>query len=102
VIRAVRIFDDHVRLAVRLTPGSSRDSVDGIESDAAGDVWLKTRVTSVPEKGLANKALIALLAKSLRIPKSDISVISGDTSRKKSLRIDGNPEALLQKFPQFL
>ena len=89
------IHSDHVRLTVRLTPNSGRDAIDGIEKGTDGDEWLKARVTAVPEKGKANKALTELLAKALRIPKSSISVISGDTSRKKILRIDGNPEDLV-------
>lgn len=91
-------FADHVRLTVRLTPNSGRDGVDGLETGADGDVWLKARVTAVPEKGKANKALLELISKTLRVPKSTISVISGDTGRKKILRIDGNPEDLGQKL----
>lgn len=59
-------------------------------------------MTAVPEKGKANKALIELLAKSLRVPKSSISVISGDTGRKKILRMDGNPEDLALKINSLL
>lgn len=83
------LFDDHLRLAVRLTPNGGCDAIDGIEADEA---FLKARVAAVPEKGKANKALILLIAQSLRIPKSSVSLISGDTARKKILRIDGDPE----------
>ncbi|NNH66163.1 DUF167 domain-containing protein [Rhizobium laguerreae] len=96
------LFDDHLRLAVRLTPNGGRDAVDGIEVDGEGEAFLKARVTSVPEKGKANKALILLIAKSLRIPKSSISLVSGETARKKILRIDGDPEDLLKKLEMFL
>ncbi|MBY5401325.1 DUF167 domain-containing protein [Rhizobium leguminosarum] len=97
-----RLFGDHLRLAVRLTPNGGRDAVDGIEVDGEGEAFLKARVTSVPEKGKANKALILLIAKSLRIPKSSISLVSGETARKKILRIDGDPEDLLKKLEMFL
>ncbi|MBY5353196.1 DUF167 domain-containing protein [Rhizobium leguminosarum] len=96
------LFDDHLRLAVRLTPNGGRDAVDGIEVDGKGEAFLKARVTSVPEKGKANKALILLIAKSLRISKSSISLVSGETARKKILRIDGDPEDLLKKLEMFL
>ncbi|MBY5443390.1 DUF167 domain-containing protein [Rhizobium leguminosarum] len=96
------LFDDHLRLAVRLTPNGGRDALDGIEVDGKGEAFLKARVTSVPEKGKANKALILLIAKSLRIPKSSISLVSGETARKKILRIDGDPEDLLKKLEMFL
>jgi uncharacterized protein (TIGR00251 family) len=93
------LFDDHLRLAVRLTPNGGRDAIDGIEADEA---FLKARVAAVPEKGKANKALILLIAQSLRIPKSSVCLISGDTARKKILRIDGDPEDLVKKLEIFL
>ena len=93
---------DHVRLTVRLTPNGGRDALDDIEPGADGEPMLKARVTAVPEKGKANKALIALVAKALKIPKSSISVISGDTSRKKILRIDGDTEDVLEKLGSLL
>jgi len=91
-------FDDHIRLAVRLTPNGGRDAIDGIEPDGEGGMLLKARVTAVPEKGKANKALIALIAKSLGIAKSSINLVSGDTSRKKILRIEGDPEDLIGRL----
>lgn len=95
-------FSDHVTLAVRLTPNGGRDSIDGIEHDADGKAFVKARVTAVPEKGKANKALIALLAKSLGVPKSSVSLVSGDTARKKILRIDAEPEDVIGKLNALL
>ncbi len=91
---AWRKLADNVRLSVRLTPNGGRDEIGGIETGADGEVYLKVRVSDVPEKGKANKALVALLAKRLCLPKSAISIISGDTARKKILRIDGDPEEI--------
>ncbi|MBB4168327.1 hypothetical protein FHX09_002166 [Rhizobium sp. BK538] len=68
-----------------------------MEIDAEGKSHLKVRVTAVPEKGKANKALVALVAKSLGVAKSSVRIASGDTSRKKILRIDGDPEDLIRK-----
>ncbi|GAA3092192.1 DUF167 domain-containing protein [Rhizobium viscosum] len=96
--RPWKLSGDHIRLAVRLTPNGGRDTIDGIEPDGEGGTLLKARVTAVPEKGKANKALIALVAKSLGIAKSSVSLASGDTSRKKILRIDGDPEDLINKL----
>ncbi len=95
-------FDDHVRLAIRLTPNGGRDAIDGIELDGEGGMLLKARVTAVPEKGKANEALIALVAKSLGIAKSSVTIASGDTARKKILRIDGDPEDLIEKLERLL
>ena len=89
---------DHVRLTVRLTPSGGRDGFDGVEVDAAGNRHLKARVRVPPEDGKANKALIVLLAKTLAVPKSSIQFVSGETARKKILRIDGDPEAIMHRI----
>jgi len=98
VNKAWQAFPDHVRLSVRLTPNGGRDAIDGLETVSDGECYLKARVSVAPEKGKANKALIALLSKSLGLPKSTLSIISGDTARKKILRIEGEPEDLMEKL----
>ncbi len=89
---------DHLRLSVRLTPNGGRDSIDGVETGSDGQSYLKARVSVAPEKGKANKALIALLARNMGIPKSSLELVSGDTARKKILRIEGEPEDLMQRL----
>ncbi|MFP3545212.1 DUF167 domain-containing protein [Rhizobium sp. SIMBA_035] len=96
------IFDGYLRLTVRLTPNGGRDAIDGLETDAEGDAHLRARVSAVPENGKANKALVALLAKSLRVPKSAIALVSGETSRKKILRIEGDTEDLVERLKAFV
>ncbi|WP_413710458.1 DUF167 domain-containing protein [Rhizobium sp. Rhizsp82] len=91
------VHDGHLRLTVRLTPNGGRDAIDGLD----GEGQLKVRVSAVPEDGKANKALIALLAKSLRVPKSAVAFISRETSRKKILRIEGDTEDLIEKLKAF-
>lgn len=87
-----------MRLTVRLTPSGGRDAIDGIEADANGERHLKVRIRAVPEKGQANKALTALIAKAAGVPKSAVSLLSGDTQRKKILRIEGDPEEIVRKL----
>ena len=93
-----RVAGDHLLLAVRLTPNGGRDALEGVEMTADGQAHLKARVTAVPEKGKANKALVALLSKALKVPKSAVSVVSGETARQKILRIDADPEDLKSKI----
>ncbi len=88
-------YSDHVRLSVRVTPNARQAGLDGFEEAADGSVWLTVRVTVVPEKGKATKAVIGIIARALHIPKSAISVLSGNTARKKILRIEGNPEDIV-------
>jgi uncharacterized protein YggU (UPF0235/DUF167 family) len=54
-------------------------------------------LNAVPEKGRANIELISFLSKSLRIPKSAITILRGDTSRTKTLIIEGVTSAQFQK-----
>jgi uncharacterized protein YggU (UPF0235/DUF167 family) len=83
-----------LRVRVRLTPRGGRDAVEGIEVLADGRAVLKARVRAVPEKGAANAALEALLAKHCGVPKSAVSVVAGATARVKSVAIQGDPEKL--------
>ena len=91
---------DHVRLTVRLTPNGGRDAIDGLEAAADGEEHLKVRVSAVPEKGKANQALIAFLSKKLGLAKSKLSLISGETQRKKILRIESAPEDLMKRLAE--
>ena len=93
-----QVSSDHLRLSVRLTPNGGRDAIDGVETGSEGECYLKARVSVAPEKGKANKALIALIAKSIGIPKSALSLVSGETARKKILRIEGEPEDLIERL----
>lgn len=76
-------------LPVRLQPGAAADRIDGWTSDAEGRPVLKVRVRARPIEGDANDALIRLLAKSLGVPKSSISVGRGGQSRSKMIVVHG-------------
>ena len=63
-----------------------------METRDDGQARLKIRVTAQPEKDRANKAVIAMLAKRLGVPKSAIAVVAGKTARDKTIRIEGDSE----------
>lgn len=75
-------------LRLRVTPNAGRDAIEGFETLADGTEVLRIRVAAVPDKGKANSAAIALLAKALHLPKSTFTITSGETSRLKTVRID--------------
>ncbi len=77
------------RLAVRLTPRGGADRIDGWGEDAAGRPLLKVRVSAPPVEGEANAALEKLMAKALGLPKSAVSVATGQTARIKALAVQG-------------
>ena len=89
---------DGVRIAVRVTPRARRGAIDGLASDADGGVALRVAVTAAPEGGKANAAVIALFAKTWRLPKSAFSVASGATARRKILEVRGEPRDLLDRL----
>ena len=82
-------------MAVRLTPGSAADRIDGWDVDAVGRPVLKVRVRARPVEGEANAALILLLSKSLGVSRSSVSLARGGQSRLKMIEIEGvDDEAL--------
>lgn len=83
---------------MRLTPAASVDRIDGLVEDAAGVVRLKARVRAVAENNKANRAVEKLIAKHLKIGKTAVRVISGDTSRSKTIRIDVDPDAIIEQI----
>ncbi|WP_284877044.1 DUF167 domain-containing protein [Brevundimonas sp. MEB006b] len=76
-------------LPIRLQPGAAADRIDGWATDAEGRPVLKVRVRARPIEGEANDALIRMLAKSLGVPKSSISVGRGGQSRSKMIVVKG-------------
>ncbi|RAK63302.1 DUF167 family protein [Phenylobacterium kunshanense] len=83
------------RLTVRVTPRGGRDAVEGWSADEAGRPILKLRVSAAAAEGAANAAVIVLLAKALKVPKSAVRIASGDTARIKRLDIDGVDDAVI-------
>ncbi|NOT09344.1 MAG: DUF167 domain-containing protein [Gemmatimonadales bacterium] len=71
-----------IRLLVQ--PRASRSDIVGV----AGDL-LRVRVAAPPVDGAANEAVIRLLAQALDLPKGRISLLSGLSSRRKALVIEG-------------
>lgn len=80
---------------LRVTPNAGRDAIEGIEQRGDGSALLRIRVRAVPDKGKANAAVVALLAKALGVPKSSIRVVAGETARLKSVAIRGDGEQLV-------
>jgi len=58
---------------------------------------LKIKVTVPPEGGKANQKVVELLSKALKVPKSNIEIVRGETSRIKLVRIEGTSLATLQE-----
>jgi hypothetical protein len=70
-----------MKLKIKVFPKSSREQL--IEKKGV----IKAYVKAAPDKGKANKALIALIAEKYGIKKSDVTIISGQTSRNKIVEV---------------
>jgi uncharacterized protein (TIGR00251 family) len=87
-----------VIIPVRAHAGARRNAILG-----ARQGMLRVAVTAVPEKGKANRAIIALLSETLRVPKSAIELLSGETSpQKRFLLLGANAEEIRVKFVQLI
>lgn len=82
---------------IRVHPRSSRNAieVDGERPDVKPGVKIVVRVTAPPESGKANDAVIALLAKRLRVPKRSVRIVRGHRSRDKRISVNGVTPAKL-------
>lgn len=69
---------------VHVQPRASRSEVVGTHGAA-----LKVRLLAPPVDGAANEALVALLSEKLGVPRRDVRIVQGVTSRAKVVEIDG-------------
>ena len=75
-------------LRVKLAPAASSCGVRGLWQGVDNAEYLKISVTTVAEKGKANKELVKLLAKLLKVPAAKISIISGIADHLKKIYIE--------------
>ena len=90
---AVEERDGRARFAVRLIPRASRTAVAGVREGV-----LQVRVTAAPVNGAANRALLEVLGKSLRLGPTAIRIESGATSARKRLSVPSDALARLQRL----
>ncbi len=90
-----------VRVSLRVQPGAGRNGIDGVAAGAEGSPVLKLRVTAVPEGGKANAAVVKILAKAWKVPKSSIVITAGANNRNKTVLIAGDPGALMRRLREW-
>ena len=79
-----RIEGDAVIFWLRVKPGARRQR---LSRDAAGE--LRLEVSAPPIEGQANEACVFFLARALRLPRSCVTLLAGQKSRRKLIRIEG-------------
>ena len=80
----VRDTAQGAQFALRVQPRSSRTALAGLIGDA-----IKLAITAPPVDGKANQAVVEYLAKLFSVPKSSITILSGETGRNKLIAIRG-------------
>lgn len=80
----IEAHKDGILLRVKVQPKASRNT---IKFEQEGP--LRVYVTAPPSDGAANKAVVNLVAKRLAVPKRTVKIVSGLSSRKKSILVEG-------------
>jgi uncharacterized protein (TIGR00251 family) len=78
--------------AVKVHPRARQNAITGVLGDA-----LKLSLTAPPMEGRANEACIEFLANLLKVPRSSVTIASGQTSRRKVIRVTGLSADEVQK-----
>lgn len=87
--------DGRITLTLHIQPGAKKTEFAGLHGDA-----LKIRLSAPPVDGKANEALIKFVAETLKLPKSAVSLKSGQTSRRKVLEVTGTTSEAIAGFAQ--
>ena len=81
-------------VTVKVTPRAAKNAILGAEAD-----WLRVALTAPPVDGKANEAARRFLAEALDLPRTSVTLLSGQTARLKRFAIAGlTPEALRSKL----
>jgi uncharacterized protein len=81
---ALKVKDGAVRFEVHAKPRARKSKVLGVRGEA-----LEISLAAPPVDGAANEELIATLARTLDVPKRDVSLVRGDSSRNKLVEVRG-------------
>ena len=81
-----------VTFAVKVHPRAKKNAITGELGEA-----LKISLTTPPVDGRANEACVEFFAKLLKVPRSSVTIASGQTSRNKVIRVAGISAAELSK-----
>lgn len=84
----IRSDREGVLIDILVQPRASREKIGPVHGDR-----LKVAVTAPPVDGKANDAVVEVLARALGAPRRDLDVVSGQSSRKKTVRVRGTDEA---------
>ncbi len=82
-----------MKLSVYVQPGAKKTEHSGMH-----DGRPKIRLNAPPVDGAANDELVKFVAKTLKLPKSSVKLVSGHASRLKTLEIDADEQYVMEVF----
>ena len=83
-------------LLLKVTPNAGRNEIAGLRSGV-----LQVKIAAPAEGGKANRELIAFLSRTLKVKKSAINIVRGETSRHKAINIEGmSREEIITKIDE--
>jgi len=85
--------DRGLTFAVRIVPRASRSEIAGEHNGA-----LRVRIAAPPVSGAANRELVRTLAKIFKLPQNAVEIVSGATSKNKTVRLRGANAATLEQL----
>jgi uncharacterized protein (TIGR00251 family) len=89
----VCVANNMALLNIRVQPRALRNKFMALSEEGA----LKVRVTAAPTGGKANDAVLKLLAKSFGVATGALTIVRGDTSRNKVIKVEGLSEAEIRQ-----
>ena len=91
-----------MRLTVRVVARAKRTELAGVATDEAGRPALVLRLAAPPVEGAANAALIAYIAKALKLRQRDVTIALGQQSRNKVLNLSGDGDAIVARLQSWM
>ena len=83
-----------ILVQLKISPNSSKNAI------VKDDNGIKIKLTAQPIEGKANKALIEFISKQVKVPKTSISIIKGETSKDKTILIKVNDNDKIQNIKE--
>ena len=80
----IQKVDDGVIFKIKVQPGAAKNEIVGVQGDA-----LRVKINAPAIKGKANRVLVDFLAEKLEVKRSEVTIISGHTSRIKKIKVVG-------------
>ena len=92
----IKTVEEGLLLNVKIVPNSSKNDIIKEEE------FIKIKVTAPPVENRANKALIEFLSKLLKVPKTSVEIVKGETSKEKKILIKIKDEVKIKEIVSVL